>query len=69
MPSGQRSAKVMANAFNAGFLSAYLTNGGDPVASCLAAHALSARVLRCPGATEPPLTPSASPETGKEVMA
>lgn len=57
------------DAFNAGFLSAYLTNGGDPVASCLAAHALSARVLRCPGATEPPLTPSASPETGKEVMA
>lgn len=43
------------DAFNAGFLTAYLTNGGDVVQSCLAAHALSARVLGQPGATEPPL--------------
>ncbi|GAA6527733.1 hypothetical protein IDVR_35310 [Intrasporangium sp. DVR] len=40
------------DAFNAGFLTAYLRNGGDLVASCEAAHALSARVLRSPGATE-----------------
>lgn len=40
------------DAFNAGFLSAYLANGGDPEASCLAAHALAARVLRSAGATE-----------------
>lgn len=41
------------DAFNAGFLTAYLRNDGDLVASCLAAHALSARVLACPGASEP----------------
>lgn len=57
------------DAFNAGFLSAYLTNGGDPAASCVAAHALSARVLRCPGATEPPLEGTASEATGQEVKA
>lgn len=45
------------DAFNAGFLTSWLTTGGDLVASCLAAHALSARVLRCPGASEPPLEP------------
>lgn len=44
------------DAFNAGFLTAYLTNGGDLVQSCLAAHTLAARVLRSPGATEPQLT-------------
>ncbi|MDC5697710.1 carbohydrate kinase family protein [Intrasporangium calvum] len=42
------------DAFNAGFLTAYLRNGGDLVASCEVAHALSARVLRSPGATEQP---------------
>lgn len=43
------------DAFNAGFLTAHL-NGGDLVSSCLAGHALSARVLASPGATEPPLS-------------
>jgi len=42
------------DAFNAGFLAAYLGNGGDLIASCEAGHALSARVLRSPGATEAP---------------
>ena len=42
------------DAFNAGFLTAYLTNGGDLERSCHAAHALAARVLRSPGATETP---------------
>lgn len=42
------------DAFNAGFLTAYLGTGGDLVRSCQAAHALSARVLRSPGATEEP---------------
>jgi sugar/nucleoside kinase (ribokinase family) len=40
------------DAFNAGFLTAYLGNGGHLVRSCEAAHALSARVLRSAGATE-----------------
>lgn len=44
------------DAFNGGFLSSYLSGGRDLVASCLAGHALSARVLGSPGATEPPLT-------------
>lgn len=43
------------DAFNAGFLTSYLTTGGDLVQSCLAGHALSARVLGSPGATEPAL--------------
>ncbi len=43
------------DAFNAGFLTSYLRNGGDLVQSCLGGHALSARVLAHPGATEPPL--------------
>ena len=42
------------DAFNAGFLTSYLTTGGDPIASCLAGHALAARVLASPGASEPP---------------
>lgn len=42
------------DAFNAGFLTAYLRNGGDLLRSCEAAHALAARVLRSPGATEGP---------------
>lgn len=40
------------DAFNAGFLTAYLRTGGDLMASCEAAHALAARVVRSPGATE-----------------
>lgn len=44
------------DSFNAGFLTTYLSNGGDLVQSCLAAHELAARVLGQPGATEPPLT-------------
>lgn len=40
------------DAFNAGFLTSWL-QGADLVASCLAGHALSARVLMSPGATEP----------------
>lgn len=40
------------DAFNAGFLTVYLRNGGDLLRSCEAAHALAARVLRSPGATE-----------------
>jgi sugar/nucleoside kinase (ribokinase family) len=42
------------DAFNAGFLTAYLRNGGDLVDSCECGHALAARVLRSPGATEEP---------------
>lgn len=40
------------DAFNAGFLTAYLSNGGDLVRGCEAGHALAARVLRSAGATE-----------------
>jgi len=47
------------DAFNAGFLTAYLTTGGDLVASCLAGHGLAARVLASPGASEPEPTSSA----------
>lgn len=43
------------DAFNAGFLTSYLTTAGDIGESCLAGHALSARVLGVPGASEPPL--------------
>lgn len=43
------------DAFNAGFLTGLL-NGANLVDSTLAGHALSARVLGSPGATEPPLT-------------
>lgn len=42
------------DAFNAGFLTAYLRTGGDLARSCEAGHALAARVLQSPGATEPP---------------
>lgn len=42
------------DAFNAGFLTAYLQNGGDVVRSCRAGHNLSARVLQSAGATEVP---------------
>ncbi|MHA6513159.1 carbohydrate kinase family protein [Tessaracoccus sp. Z1128] len=40
------------DAFNAGFLSSFLANGGDVVRSCLSGHALARQVLRSPGATE-----------------
>ena len=40
------------DAFNAGFLTRYLESKGDIEASCHAAHALAARVLRSPGASE-----------------
>ncbi|MBB1496404.1 carbohydrate kinase family protein [Propioniciclava sp. MC1595] len=56
------------DAFNAGFLSSYLSNEGDLVASCLAGHALSARVLACPGANEPPFEPQGV-DTQKEALA
>jgi sugar/nucleoside kinase (ribokinase family) len=42
------------DAFNAGFLTSYLMQDGDLVRSVEAAHALAARVLRSPGATEEP---------------
>lgn len=44
------------DAFNAGFLTTFLKSGGDIVPSVDAAHALAARVLRSPGATEDPDT-------------
>ena len=44
------------DAFNAGFLTSYLKSGGDLVHSAEAGHALAARVLRSPGATEEPDT-------------
>ena len=44
------------DAFNAGFLAAHVLDGGDVVASCAAGHALAARVLQTPGATESPLS-------------
>ena len=50
------------DAFNAGFLASYLKSAGDLVRSVEAAHALAARVLRSPGATEEPDTaPTPSP--------
>lgn len=42
------------DAFNAGFLTATL-QGADLLAATRAGHDLAARVLTCPGATEPPL--------------
>lgn len=54
------------DAFNAGFLTAYLSNGHDAHAACDAGHALAARVLRSPGATEPDEEPSSASEVGKE---
>ena len=42
------------DAFNAGFLTSYLAGDGDLVRSVEAAHALAARVLRSPGASEQP---------------
>lgn len=44
------------DAFNAGFLTTYLTTNGDLGRSVEAAHALAARVLRSAGATESPET-------------
>jgi sugar/nucleoside kinase (ribokinase family) len=40
------------DAFNAGFLTTFLTSGGDLEASCHAGHDLAARVLQTPGADE-----------------
>lgn len=40
------------DAFNAGFLTSYLSDGWDPARNVRAAHTLSRRVLRSPGATE-----------------
>lgn len=40
------------DAFNAGFLTSYLSDGWDPARNVEAAHSLSRRVLRSPGATE-----------------
>lgn len=57
------------DAFNAGFLTTYLSNGGDLAEACRAAHALSARVLRCPGATEPPLDAPINPTSREGVTA
>jgi sugar/nucleoside kinase (ribokinase family) len=44
------------DAFNAGFLTAYLGSGCDVVAACDAAHALAARVVQGVGASEADLT-------------
>lgn len=57
------------DAFNAGFLTSYLTTGGDLVSSCLAGHALSARVLAHPGASEPPLDQPTTHNERKEALA
>ena len=57
------------DAFNAGFLSSYLSTGKDLVASCLAGHALSARVLGCPGASEPSLEEPAAQSEQQEARA
>ncbi|SDP21608.1 Sugar or nucleoside kinase, ribokinase family [Klenkia soli] len=51
------------DAFAAGFLTAFAT-GRDPVAACLAGHALAARVLQQPGANlsaDPTLEPTGAP--------
>lgn len=40
------------DAFSAGFLTSYLSDGWNPTRNVEAAHALSRRVLRSPGATE-----------------
>ncbi|SHJ49843.1 Sugar or nucleoside kinase, ribokinase family [Tessaracoccus bendigoensis DSM 12906] len=57
------------DAFNAGFLTSYLSGDGDLVSNCLAGHALSARVLSCPGASEPKLNSAEKTDTQKEARA
>lgn len=52
------------DAFNAGFLTHHLRTRGELVASCVAGHELAARVLGCPGATEPALDPPSSVPPG-----
>lgn len=54
------------DAFNAGFLTVYLSNGHNSHAACEAGHALAARVLRSPGATEPDEEQTSASEDGKE---
>lgn len=57
------------DAFNAGFLASYLTSGGNLVESCQAGHVLAARVLQCPGASEPPPLPVPSHSAGSPASA
>lgn len=54
------------DAFNAGFLTSYLSTDGTLVDHVLAGHALSARVLACPGASEPPLDPPTAQNDQRE---